>query len=541
MAIETRADVGLVRFSRGTHPVGAGFVIDDRHIVTCAHVVNAALGRALIAAERPDSVGPVDVRVDRDWIPVEVTLAEWIPLTDDKRGDVAVLKMTAGRPDGVGAVPLRRPQQSEDRRFAVQGFPDGTLIGATGVIRAQLTIGQEWVQLEDDKVPGRAVTEGFSGAPIWDTTLKAVVGIAIAKDARAPAAKIAAMLPVTLLASYWPPLADLLPSRLALDPRFDTYWDPRARGVETAHLPGTYFTGRRRALTELATWLTSSPDPTDNLRVVTGGPGSGKSAVLARLVTASDPGYRRRHPPALDDPLHELPVGAVAVAVHARELDPTQILQALAAGVDCDATDTDELVAALAAHGRPVTLVVDGLDESTDPRKSAGMVRRLAGDPADLEVRLLVGTRPGPQTKLLQALGASAARNAIDLNDTTYLEKADLAAYVRRRLLLESVPPDRLPAHDTPYRGHDRLAERVAAGVANRAYPSFLIAALTAVGLVRSGTVVNVEENGWDQFPTTVADAMAVRRSIREQGGPVAASAQLDRLLDERQAMTEER
>ena len=236
--------------------------------------------------------------------------------------------------------------------------------------------------------------------------------------------------------------------------------------------------------------------------------GSGKSGVLARLVTASDPGFRRRHPPASDDPLHELPEGAVDAAVPARDLDPTQILQALAEGVDFDATDVDELVAALAAHGRPVTLVVDGLDESTRPRQAAAVLRRAAGETADLGVRLLVGTRPGPQTKLLQALGASAARNAIDLDDTTYLEKADLAEYVRRRLLLEGVPPDRLPAHDTPYRGHDHLAERVAEGVANRAYPSFLIAALTAVGLVRSGTVVNVDEDGWDQFPTTVAAAM---------------------------------
>jgi len=85
-------------------------------------------------------------------------------ITEDKRGDVAVLEMTAGRPDGVNGVPLRRPQQSVDHRFAVQGFPDGTLIAATGWIRTRLTISQEWVQLEDDKVPGRAVTEGFSGA-----------------------------------------------------------------------------------------------------------------------------------------------------------------------------------------------------------------------------------------------------------------------------------------------------------------------------------------------------------------------------------------
>ena len=44
--------------------------------------------------------------------------------------------------------------------------------------------------------------------------------------------------------------------------------------------------------------------------------------------------------------------------------------------------------------------------------------------------------------------------------------------------------------------------------MAHRAYPSFLIAALTAVGLVRSRTVVDVGQEGWDQFPTTVAAAM---------------------------------
>ena len=107
MATETLADVGLVRFSRGTRPVGAGFIVDDRHIVTCAHVVNASLGRALIAAERPDTVGPVAVRVGGEWIPVEVTLAEWIPLTEDKRGDIAVLEMTAGRP-GKGRIAATR-------------------------------------------------------------------------------------------------------------------------------------------------------------------------------------------------------------------------------------------------------------------------------------------------------------------------------------------------------------------------------------------------------------------------------------------------
>jgi hypothetical protein len=510
MAAETLAGIGLVRFSQGSRPVGAGFVIDDRHIVTCAHVVNASIGRPLNAAGRPHTVGMVAVRRERQWIPVEVRLAEWKPLTEDKRGDVAVLEITAGRPDGVSAVPLGRPHPTVDHRFSVQGFPDGTLIGASGLIRTRWTIGQEWVQLEDDKATGRAVTEGFSGAPIWDTAMDAVVGMAIAKDAGAPAAKIAAMLPVTLLADYWPPLADLLPSRLALGPKFDTYWDPRSRGVESAHVPGTYFTGRRRALTELVAWLTDDPDPGDNLRVVTGGPGSGKSAVLARLVTASDPGYRRRHETdwETDDPVRNMRIGAIDVAVHAKNLDHVQILQSLADGMDWDANDMDALVAALAALGRPVTFIVDGLDESTDAMRAAGMLYKLADATADLGLRLLVGTRPGPQRKLLTALGTSTRNPALDLDKETYLDTADLAEYVRRRLMQVGVNPDTHPAPHIPYRGEENLARQVAEAVADRAYPSFLIAALTAVGLVRSGHVVDVHQDGWNEFPRTVSRAM---------------------------------
>ena len=514
MTAESLADIGLVRFSQrghGSKPVGAGFVIDDRHIVTCAHVVNASIGRPLNAAERPDKVGLVEPRRDGQWIEVEVELVEWKPLTEDKCGDVAVLEMTAGRPEGVNAVPLRRPQQSEDHRFSVQGFPGGTLIGASGLIRARSTIGQEWVQLEDDKPTGRAVTEGFSGAPIWDDEMDAVVGMAIAKDAAAPAAKIAAMLPVTLLADYWPPLANLLRSRLALDPKFDTYWDPRSRGVESAHVPGMYFTGRRRALTELVAWLTDDPDPADDLRVVTGRPGSGKSAVLARLVTASDPGYRGRYETGwdADDPVRTLPFGAIDVAVHAKDLDDVQILQSLAGGMDCAANDVDALVAALAAHGRPVTFIVDGLDESADARRAAGMLWTLADAAADLGVRLLVGTRPGSQHKLLTALGTSGRNPAIDLDKETYLDKADLAEYVRRRLMRVGVNRDTDLAPPTPYRGQENLARQVAAAVADRAYPSFLIAALTAVGLVRSGRVVDAHKAGWCEFPRTVSRAMS--------------------------------
>jgi hypothetical protein len=98
-------------------------------------------------------------------------------------------------------------------------------------------------------------------------------------------------------------------SRLTGEGALKEYWDPRGRGVERAARPGWFFTGRRQAMSQLVAWLTAAPAPADNVRVVTGGPGSGKSAVLARLVTMSDPRYRAGMPGPLaaDDPVADLP------------------------------------------------------------------------------------------------------------------------------------------------------------------------------------------------------------------------------------------
>jgi Trypsin-like peptidase domain len=506
-------DVGLVRIWGSTRPVGAGFVVDNRHVVTCAHVVNTSTERDNTSAELPRSVGRVEVRVGTRWVPIEVDLLAdgWMPLTEDKRGDVAVLKIRGELPAGARAVPLRRPHRGGDRRFRTQGFPDGVLFGATGVIRSGLTIGSEWLQLEDDKQPGKRLSRGFSGAPIWDITFRAVVGMAVAEDAVDPAAKTAAMLPSDVVAEYWPPLAELLPSQLAADPKFDTYWDPRARGVASGHVPGWFFTGRRRALQDLVGWLATVPTPGNNVRVVTGGPGSGKTGLLARLVTISDVGYRRRLPKPLDedDPLAALPDGAIDVAVYAKSLDADQVLAALATGVDSTAGDLEQLVDDVAASGRAVTAVVDGVDEAADPAGVASVLRRLAAAAGDVGLRLLVGTRPGPQQRLVQAIGSAAAETAINLDSPDYLERADLVEYVHQRLMHGSMPAvGGRSLSDSPYQGHDQLASQVAAAVADRAYPSFLIAGLTTVGLLYRARPVDPTIPGWDQFPATVADAM---------------------------------
>ncbi|GGQ85216.1 P-loop NTPase family protein [Couchioplanes azureus] len=71
----------------------------------------------------------------------------------------------------------------------------------------------------------------------------------------------------------------------------ETHWGPQARGVATDDQPGWLFTGRAALIRQLIAAASGPPAAT----LVTGGAGSGKSAVLARLVTLSDPQFLDDH------------------------------------------------------------------------------------------------------------------------------------------------------------------------------------------------------------------------------------------------------
>ncbi len=73
------------------------------------------------------------------------------------------------------------------------------------------------------------------------------------------------------------------------------HFGPRGRGILPSSVrSGSYFTGRVRVLTGLAGWLGGTGGTDSRARVVTGRPGSGKSAVLGRLVWLADPGRREQ-------------------------------------------------------------------------------------------------------------------------------------------------------------------------------------------------------------------------------------------------------
>src|SRR5262249_44079111 len=118
------------------------------------------------------------------------------------------------------------------------------------------------------------------------------------------------------------------------------HWELTSRGVEDFTFDEDFFVGRDAALTELQQWL-AMPEGDGRARLITGRPGSGKSAVLGRLMMA-----RKRTEGHAPD-----------VSVYARRLTAAQMAESLAKQLAMDKSDVTDVPKYLAEPGPPVLIV----------------------------------------------------------------------------------------------------------------------------------------------------------------------------------------
>src|SRR3954452_5242175 len=127
---------------------------------------------------------------------------------------------------------------------------------------------------------------------------------------------------------------------------WQSHWLPRARGLEPdSGDAGWYFTGRRQLLNDLVSWLGSAfiedRRQRASVTVVTGAPGTGKSALLAHLVALSVPGLV---PQEFRDWLRDVRLDLVSVAVHGRGLDLGAVVGEIAAAIGSSVRDPTLLI-----------------------------------------------------------------------------------------------------------------------------------------------------------------------------------------------------
>ncbi|MFK8843751.1 trypsin-like peptidase domain-containing protein [Streptomyces sp. Ac-502] len=169
-------------------PVGVAFLIPDRLLFTCAHVIASTAGL-------PDDEPLPDllpVTLDFPLLPGRPEAAACVhfsvPVAGDNSGDVAVLRLSGDPPPG--AVPLRIVEAEDlaGHRWRAFGFPKypGRGGGKDAGIWTRGTVegreGTGWWQLTCDEEAPFPLTGGFSGAPVWDEEYGGVIGVVVAVE-----------------------------------------------------------------------------------------------------------------------------------------------------------------------------------------------------------------------------------------------------------------------------------------------------------------------------------------------------------------------
>ncbi|MFF8958029.1 serine protease [Streptomyces sp. NPDC014894] len=175
MAVSRREQF-TVRICRttGDNPAGVGFLLGSRHIVTCAHVVNAALGRPLRSQDRPSADDRVTVRFPLlesfHERPLSARVVSWSPpLTDGLvGGDVAGLLLEDAPPEGAERGRLFRGELRE-QSVELYGFPGNPPrrengAWASGTLRGR--VGRGALQIDKSTESALRAQPGFSGGPV---------------------------------------------------------------------------------------------------------------------------------------------------------------------------------------------------------------------------------------------------------------------------------------------------------------------------------------------------------------------------------------
>lgn len=167
MTTQLQEGIGRVRRSDGAI-AGTCFLVSARHVLSCAHVANAALGRGAEQKEPPSKDDRIAIEFpffgDRGRLTGRVV--EWRPMGEAAGSDIAVLELERDAP----ARPYRLagPLDLRDREFRSYGFPVGQVDGipANGVLDGANARG--WLIALGDKRPNYFVEPGFSDAPLLD-------------------------------------------------------------------------------------------------------------------------------------------------------------------------------------------------------------------------------------------------------------------------------------------------------------------------------------------------------------------------------------
>ncbi len=215
--LELSPELYLVRIlGPDERAVGVGALVGSHEVLTCAHVVNAALGLDARAQHQPDGAVLLDfplvpnLSASQHPTTYSARVTKWLPPPRDGAAgdDIAGLVLTHGPPPG--AVPARMTVNPPSAGCAVRVFgypgtpprPDGAWVPTT----VQGRVGGGRLQLDSGPRAALRIQPGFSGSPVCDDGTGRVAGLLVSAAAGRAAERDSYAISADRLILAWPEL-----------------------------------------------------------------------------------------------------------------------------------------------------------------------------------------------------------------------------------------------------------------------------------------------------------------------------------------------
>ena len=279
MALDLKAGIVRILATDGTTTSGTGFILSEKGIIaTCSHVIQPEKLQVR-GYPRPEKL-EVIFRANGQKAVARLLPQAWRAAEAE---DVAFLQLEGSLPLGVEALSVGTSEGSAGHAFQTFGFPDQSpeegIYGEGRLLDQTTILGIRVLQVKSSEI-----TPGFSGAPVFDTESRRVVGMVTsiaAPDKFGRLAETAFITPAETLISIYP---ELVPSDVRPYMGLSPFTEKDAE----------FFFGRRRLVEGLEEALRARP----RFLLVMGPSGSGKSSVvqaglMPRLRKGSVPGSDR--------------------------------------------------------------------------------------------------------------------------------------------------------------------------------------------------------------------------------------------------------
>lgn len=189
-------------FNAQAKPIGAGFLVSNNLVITCAHVVEQALSLARNTSEKPDGIIMLDFPLATPNLRFSSEVVLWLPFSKEetKKNDIALLKLKESTPEDLQPIKLVSKDNLVGLEFNTYGFPSGHDSGgwASGIVEGNLASG--WIQLSSSR-SGFAIEAGFSASPLLSDDLGGAFGMIVGRDKNREEARISFGIPASTLIS----------------------------------------------------------------------------------------------------------------------------------------------------------------------------------------------------------------------------------------------------------------------------------------------------------------------------------------------------